>query len=795
MKFSVNWLREFVDLPDKIDKLADLLTLAGVEIEAIEERGAKIDKVIVAQITASSQHPNADRLTVCEVDDGSGTKRQIVCGAKNYKVGDKVPLALPGAKLPNGLEIKKSKLRGVESEGMLCSAIELKLGEDASGLLILSPEAKIGAPIADLFPSDTILDVEITPNRGDLLSHFGLAREISALVGRPLRLPSKSSAGDAPALQKKGVKISALRECPFFSARKIDNVTVGPSPAWLRAKIESVGIRSINNIVDASNFVMLELGQPTHAFDADKLKGGINVRLARAGEKFLALDGKPYSLMAENVVIADDERAVGIGGVMGGEETGVTESTRNVLLEAAYFLPASVRRTARNLNLPSDASYRFERGVDPGMVLRASQRVTQLIREIAHGTPAKQIAVAGKLPPNPADVSLSYAKCDQVLGIQIKPKTVDEILGRFGLEKTSPKRRIQTRRLKAVKSNEALSKWEIPSHRRDLQRDVDLVEEVVRAHGVEQIAGTDRSRFTATSAADRSHDLESALRQRLAAHALDEARTSKLIPRAATASEHAIALRNPLSEDHVALRRTLITGLLGVLERNVRAGAERVAIFELGRVFIPPAGKEERRLGILLWGDAASDPHWRSREKRRLDFFDLKGAIDSLAIPDLSFRRGEHVDLALATEVWCGNKPIGFAGQLSSARASTIDAPGAVFVAELDVDLVLLAQESAKRFRELERFPAVTRDIAMIVPDKISHAEILRAIENPKEPLLESVQLFDLFTGELGAARKSLAYTLTYRDRSRTLTSDEVTAAHAKIRERLQREVGAELRE
>jgi len=782
MKFSVTWLRDFVDLPDKIDKLADLLTLAGVEIEAIEERGAKIDKVIVAQITASSQHPNADRLTVCEVDDGSGTKRQIVCGAKNYKVGDKVPLALPGAKLPNGLEIKKSKLRGVDSEGMLCSAIELKLGEDAAGLLILSPEAKIGAPIADLFPSETVLDVEITPNRGDLLSHFGLAREIAALTDKKLQKRPEEDRLLKAVNTHMGITISALRECPFFSARKIDNVKVGPSPAWLRAKIESVGIRSINNIVDASNFVMLELGQPTHAFDADKLKGGINVRLARAGEKFLALDGKTYSLTPENVVIADDERAVGLGGVMGGEETGVTESTRSVLLEAAYFLPASIRRTARNLNLPSDASYRFERGVDPGMVLRASQRVSELIREIAGGTPAKQVAVAGKLPPNPTDVSLTYAKCDQLLGVQVKPKTVDQILERFGLSKKG-------------KGEKKESKWKIPSHRRDLQRDVDLVEEVVRAYGVEKIAGTDRSRFTPTSAADRSHDLESALRERLAAHALDEARTSKLIPRAVAASEHAIALRNPLSEDHVALRRTLITGLLGVLERNVRAGAERVAIFELGRVFIPPAGKEERHLGILLWGDAASGPHWRSREKRRLDFFDLKGAIDSLAIPDLSFRRGEHVDLALAAEILCGNQSIGFAGQLSSARASTIDAPGAVFVAELDVDLVLLAQESAKRFRELERFPAVTRDIAMIVPEKLSHAEILRAIQNPKEPLLESVALFDLFTGELGAARKSLAYTLTYRDRSRTLTSDEVTAAHAKIRERLQREVGAELRE
>src|SRR5215468_7336602 len=403
MKFSVNWLREFVDLPASVDALAELLTLAGVEIKSAQTRGANIDKVIVSQITASSQHPNADRLTVCEVDDGSGTKRQIVCGATNYKVGDKVLLALPGAKLPNGTEIRKSKLRGVESEGMLCSPIELGLGEDASGLLILSPDAKVGAPIADLFPADTIVDVEITPNRGDLLSHFGLAREISALVGQPLRLPP---AGEAPALQKSGVNISATRECPFFSLRKIETVKVSPSPQWLRAKIESVGVRSINNIVDISNFVMLELGQPTHAFDADKLKGGINVRPAREGEKFLALDGKTYSLKPDNCVVADQERAVGIGGVMGGEETGVTGSTTNVFLEAAYFLPASIRRTARQLNLPSDASYRFERGVDPIGVLAGSQRVTNLMRELAGGSPANEIQASGELPADPPNVSL-----------------------------------------------------------------------------------------------------------------------------------------------------------------------------------------------------------------------------------------------------------------------------------------------------------------------------------------------------------------------------------------------------
>jgi phenylalanyl-tRNA synthetase beta chain len=776
MKFSVNWLLEFVDLPKNPEEIAELLTRAGVETEKIETRGAKIDKVIVSQITASSRHPNADWLTVCEVDDGSGTKRQIVCGATNYKVSDKVPIALPGAKLPNGTEIRKSKLRGVESEGMLCSPIELSLGEDASGLLILSPDVKIGTPIGDLFTADTILDVEITPNRGDLLSHFGLAREIAALTGKKLKSAPLESKIE---IKRSGVTIEATRECPFFSARKIKNVKVGPSPHWLRAKIESVGIRSINNIVDISNFVMLELGQPTHAFDADKLTGDINVRLARDGEKFLALDGKTYSLQPDNCVVADQQHAVGIGGVMGGEETAVTDSTKNILLEAAYFLPASIRRTARDLNLPTDASYRFERGVDPDMILQASHRAIELTREITGGTPAKEIHVAGKLPANPADVSLSYEKCDRVIGVAIKPKTVDEILTRFGLKKT--------------KRTSKGGTWKIPSYRRDLQRDVDLIEEVVRAYGIDKIPGTTRGRFMPLSPADRSHNLETHfLRERLAGCGLSEVRTSKLISRSASAfSEGAIELRNPLSEDHVALRPSLIRGLLGVLERNIRAGAESISIFEIGRAFIPPTGKEERHLGILLWGNLASTPNWRLQTKRSLDLFDLKGALECV-VPNLSFRPGKFPDLALAVEVWSGDQLIGFGGHLSASKSS---APGSVLIAELHADLLLAKGESAKKFRELDRYPSITRDIAMIVPDEISHEKISRTIEEPREPLLERVDLFDLFAEQVGAARKSLAYRLTYRDRSRTLTNEEVNEVHARIRERLKRELGVTLRE
>jgi len=792
MKFSVNWLREFVDLPKNPEDIAELLTRAGIETKNIETRGANVDNVIVSQITASSRHPNADRLTVCEVDDGSGTKRQIVCGATNYKPGDKVPLALPGAKLPNGTEIRKSKLRGVESEGMLCSPIELGLGEDASGLLILSPDAKVGAPIADLFPADTILDVEITPNRGDLLSHFGLAREIAALTASSFRLKrseveesrgktERKATGSLDFARDDGVKITATRECPFFSLRKINNVKVGPSPQWLRAKIESVGVRSINNIVDISNFVMLEFGQPTHAFDADKLNGSINVRLARDGEKFLALDGKTYSLKPDNCVIADQERAVGIGGVMGGEETGVTNSTTKILLEAAYFLPASIRRTARDLNLQSDASYRFERGVDPDMILRASHRAAELMHEVAGRTPAKEVQVAGELPADPPDVSLSYEKCSRVIGVAISPKTVDEILIRFGLRKTADTSKSAT--------------WKIPSYRRDLQRDVDLIEEVLRGYGVDKVPGKTRGSFMATGKADRLHDLETFfLRDRLVGSGLSEVRTSKLISRNASASTEAIELRNPLSEDHVALRPNLINGLLEVLETNIRTGADRVSIFEIGTVF-PPRKEQERHLGVLLWGNLASTANWRSHTKRSVDVFDLKGALDSV-VPNLSFRPGKSPDLVLAVDIYSGKQSIGSGGQLSSSKSGV---PGSVLLAQLNADLLLERVGSAKKFRELDRYPAITRDIAMIVPEKLAHAEILRAIGEPVEPLLESVQLFDLFTTKEGAdsisSGKSLAYRLTYRAKNRTLTNEEVTAAHAKIRERLRRELGVTLRE
>ncbi len=793
MKFSVNWLGEFVELPPTTDALAELLTMSGIEIEEIEKRGADFGNVVVAKITESKEHPNADRLSVCIVDDGSGTARQIVCGAKNYRVGDKVALALPGAELAGGLKIRASKLRGIESEGMLCSAKELGLGDEAGGLLVLSAEAKIGQPMGEVFPPDTIFDVEITPNRGDLLGHFGLAREIAALSGRPLRLPAGTRKGEARTVQH-GVTVSAARECPFYSARRIEKVRVGPSPDWLRVRIESVGIRAINNIVDISNFVMLELGQPTHAFDAAKLRGDIKVRLAHEGEKFLALDGRTYSLRPGNVVVADAERAVGIAGVMGAEDSGVSESTTTVLLESAYFLPSGVRRTARDLNLPSDASYRFERGVDPQMILRASQRAAELICHIAGGHAAEAFNVAGELPRNPPDVSLRHERLHQVLGTPIEPRTADAILERFGLGKAG-------------------STWKIPSHRRDLQRDVDLVEEVVRAYGIDKIPSADRSRFTALTEGDRNYDFEAEVRHDLVALGLNEIRTSALIARGELReAEGAIALRNPLSEDHVALRTSLVPGLLGALARNIRAGAERIALFEIGNVFVAPAGEQKQMLAFAMNGQVAWAKNWRGKKNRQFDFFDLKGVLEALGVAaeegrqrrgddsaGFYFRRTEQRRFVIAADIFLRDKRLGICGQLSAAQASALDAVDAVLLAEIDLAEIARRRRGGATFTELERYPAIRRDIAIFVAANVANEQIMRVIASAKEPLLERVELFDLFSEKEAEnahkARKSLAYSLTYRDKNRTLTNDEVSAAHARIRERLRKEIGAELRE
>jgi len=419
------------------------------------------------------------------------------------------------------------------------------------------------------------------------------------------------------------------------------------------------------------------------------------------------------------------------------------------------------------------------------MILPASQRATELICELAAGNPSPEIAITGKLPPSPPDVSLHYERCARLIGLAIPKERVDQILEGFGLKK--------------VRISEDETSWHVPSYRSDIQREADLIEEVVRAFGIERVPVSDRSRFTPASEADLTYDFESALRQRLAARGLAEARTSALAPRVTGLfGTGALELRNPLSEDHVALRPTLVAGLLDVLARNVRAGASSIRLFELGHVFSTLDGAEKRSLALIFSGNAESNPHWRSAP-RRLDPFDLKGVIEAIGIEDLSFRRSERPSLALSADVLSGSTIVGFFGQLAASHAEATGAVAPVFLAEIEIRAELHVQRKELRFREIERFPSITRDIAMIVPEKLSHAEIMAVMQEAREPLLANIELFDLFSGKeaigLGAGKKSLAYTLTFRDKTRTLASDEITEIHAKIRERLKRELGAELRE
>ncbi len=793
MKVSLNWLREYVDLPPTTDELVQLLTMAGVEVEGIETTGCSIDKIVVAEIKSSAQHPNADRLSVCQVDDGTGTSRQIVCGAKNYKVGDKVPLALPGAQLAPDFVIKVGKLRGVESQGMMCSSEELHLPATLGhrgpedGLLILDPVLQTGTPISEVFRGDTVLDLEITPNRADLLSYLGIAREVATLTNKPLRSPATPATLN-PATSS--LKISDAQLCPLYTLRSIRGVKVGPSPEWLRAKLEAAGLRPINNVVDVTNFVLLELGQPLHAFDAAKLNGDLQVRAAAEGEEFLALDGKTYGLSPRDLVIADQQRAVAIAGVMGGEETGVTEGTADVLLETAVFQPQSIRRTGRVLGLSSDSSYRFERGVDAAGSATAAQRAVDLIVQVAGGTADTQARVGEprtEIRTNLGMVPLRAERLRLLLGIEVPMERVRQILSGFGLRETT-------------------GGWEVPSFRPDLTREVDLIEEVARVLGMDAIPPRVQAQFASASVSDRAYDRAMELRRALVAQGLHEARSITLVPdqplglaATQTSLENLQRVKNPMIDDQVVLRPNLLHGLLAAVRENLRAGAPTVRLFELGRVFSTRKPEEFAHAALVLCGPL-SERSWRAGESRTYDLFDLKGVLTAAIGSSVTFATEKNEGVALSLVIRANDKPVGFAGQLWPADARALDTTAPVLFAEIDLAALAKAetQSVAKKYHDIPRFPATTRDIAMLAPLDLAHDRIATTLAGANEPLLSGVELFDVFTDATGAKipadRKSLAYSLTYRSPERTLTADEVNTAHAKLKERL-KSLGVTLRE
>ena len=798
MKVSLNWLRELVELPPTVPALVDLLTMAGVEVEGIETTGCSIANIVVGEIQESAQHPNADRLSVCKVDDGSGTQRQIVCGAKNYRVGDKVPVALPGAQLAPDFVIKVGKLRGVESQGMLCSADELGLpatlgargAED--GLLILPAAAKPGTPFSEVFHSDTVLDLEITPNRADLLSHAGIAVEIATLTGKAITKPAGPAepkmGGDAPA-----VAVETSSPC-CYTARRISGVKVGQSPGWLRTKLESIGLRSINNVVDATNFVMMASGQPLHAFDTAKVRGALRVRNAKDGEEFLALDGKTYMLASGDLVIADDEKVLAIAGVMGGAESGVTEATTDVLLEVATFEPASIRRTSRRLGLSSDSSYRFERGVWPGGIGAASLCAAKHIAEIAGASVVSPAGEAGqpevlaqRNAPRAA-IPLRLARVAALLGTDVPQERVDQILTGFGCEKTA-------------------DGWRPPGYRPDLTREVDLIEEVARVVGMDAIPARTQARFAGASATDRNYDRAMALRRAFVAQGFHEARSITLVPAepmgiafTQTAAAGLLRVKNPMNDDQVVLRPGLLHGLLTAVRDNLRAGAKSVRLFEIGRVFSTQRPEEFSHAAAVLAGPLG-ERNWRATESRTGDIFDLKAAVCAVFGEGITLEPDGNPALALSLIVKANGKPVGFAGQLWPADARALDADVPVTFVEVDLAALWKAapSDAAKKYREIPRFPATSRDIALLAPLTLAHEAISAVLAKAKEPLLAGVELFDVFTDATGAKvpadKKSLAYSLTYRSAERTLTADEVNAAHAKLKERLKAELAVSLRE
>jgi len=784
MKLSLNWLREYLPALDRsAEEIADALTFTGVEVEGVQVHGAGIEKVVVAQIESFQQHPNADRLSVCQVLDGSKTPRQIVCGAKNFQVGDKVPLALPGAVLPDGTKIKASKLRGVESEGMLCSERELGFSDEASGLMILDSSAPIGVAIGDLFPPDTIFDLEITPDRPDLLSYIGLARELGIIFQIPdLNVPDPSSAAVAkPISDASQVRIDALEACPLAVFHEVRDVSVGPSPDWMRRRLEAAGLRSINNIVDVTNYVMLETGKPIHAYDLSKLSLPVIVRFARTGEKLLALDGKTYELNQTHLVIADSEKAIGLGGVMGGEDTGVSFGTTTVLVESAYFDPGLIRRTSRGLGLISDASFRFERGVDPKSVLFAAQRAVQLIKEIAGGSASPSVLVAGQEPKNERKVLFRPNRCSDILGAEIPDAKL--ILERIGLKPA------------------AKDHWEIPSYRLDLEREIDLIEEVSRYYGIQKLPGRLQGSPTTSSQIDIAHDDAILLRRKLAGLGLAEARTLVFLDEPSLRNslrslEETVKIRNPLAEDQQVLRPSLIPGLLRAAERNFNRGARSVALFELGQIFLAAETEESTKLAILLSGENAV-PSW-NQTSRSYDLFDAKGILETVYGSSLQANRIGPNDLAaLVCELISNGRSIGHLGLVRPRQARELGAKGEVIVAE--VELPAVAARSLFKLKPLERFPAVTRDIAFVAPRSTHWAEVMATLNSARESLLADVQVFDLFVDPSGqkipADKKSLACSLTYRASDRTLTQDEVNEVHQRLKKRLVDELGVTLRE
>ncbi len=799
MRVSCEWLREFVPVEVTPDVIADKLTMAGLEVEDLERWGEPFEHIVVGRIVAIAPHSSSGRLLVCRVDVGTEILT-IVCGAHNIAVGDHVPVARVGSSLPTGPRITAERLAGVVSEGMLCSAAELGFSDTSAGILILSSRASIGESLAShMGLCDVALEVNVTPNRPDCLSIFGIAREVAALTGVTLRVPDTDSAETGePIGSMTSVTVEAPELCPRYAARVISRVHIGPSPLWLQRRLLVCGLRPHNNVVDATNYLLLELGHPLHAFDYDRLQEGrIVVRVARPGEVSVTLDGVARTLDPSVLVIADAERAVGIAGVMGAQNSEIGDSTTRIMLESAYFQPQSIRRTSKKLALRTEASYRFERGADFEGLIHALDRCAALMARLAGGTVAEgridnaaQRFVAPKFP-------VRVARVNQILGVDLSSEAIAHYCSQLQLSVTA-------------RTNKAIE-VEVPSFRRDLAHEIDLIEEVGRLHGYQTIPTLlprvqlwPVPRSPQRQVAQRVIDwlVGCGYTQVINYSFMNEEDLDRLQLPADDPLRHVVALRNPLSQEAAVLRTTLIPGLLRTMVLNLNRDMRDLMLCELSKVFrrqdeILPL--EPQLLTLAVTGKLGGQ-HW-AQPARLLDFYDLIGVLEMIT----ERLRLKRFKVTAAPVSYChpgksglitlGDEAIGVVGELHPTVLAAFDLSQAVTIAEIDFDRLIGQGIPTARYRQVPRFPSVTRDLSIIVDATVQADHILAFIQNFQPDLIRTVHLFDVYAGNpVPAGKKSLSFTLTYRADDRTLTDEEVNSIHTRVVAQLSQRFGGQLR-
>ncbi len=800
MKVSLNWLREYIDITLPLADLADRLTMAGIEVGGMQVVGGSWGNIVVGQIVAINPHPNADRLRLTTVDLGT-EQPTVVCGAPNLRLGDKVAFAQVGAQLidPHSgqvLRLKPAKIRGVESSGMVCSEKELGISEGHEGIMVLPAEAPVGTPLAD-YLGDTIFDLDVTPNRPDCLSVIGVAREIAALTGQSLRLPEVSYEEVAsPIDQQVLVEIVAPDLCPRYCASLVTGVKLAESPKWMQQRLLNCGMRPINNIVDITNYVMLEYGQPLHAFDYHLIRGKrIIVRRANAGEVIVSLDGVERTLAEDMLVIADEARAVAIAGVMGGANSEVTEQTTSILLEAASFKPTSIHRTGSVLRLPSEACMRFERGIRPELTLPALKRATQLIMQLAGGEAARGLVDVYPGRQDGEPILLSTDKVQRHLGVEF---SLDQIIGALSSLGFDCK--------PAASASEV---WvTAPYWRSDIHQAVDLIEEVVRITGYDKIPATMLSQPLPRQNPDPIISLKQKVGHSLVGYGFQEVITysltslemlNKLLPEPHPLEPVPLRVANPMTAEQEYLRPNLRANLLAALSANRRHEDGGISLFELGKVYLPRPKDlpDEPEILCGLLSGSGLEGSWRGGDDS-FDFYDAKGVVEGLLIQlgvdaDFTESRDESLHpVRQAAIVIAGNK-LGVIGELHPKVSEAFEIPGAVCLFEIDLTALLPFTLGHKKFQPILRFPAIVRDIALVIDAGITHQRVKDIISS--FPLVKQVGIFDVYIGDqVPPGKKSLAYRISFQSPSHTLTDEEVDKVQQQILAKLSGELGAILR-